>query len=750
MMYVNAQHFQGFTHVMQHQAHAQSPAAQPAPKTMPPAGTSAPGTAPAAHASSASPPSPPQAPAPTGAGGPGTGGPAATKITSRAATAATAAATAAPVGLGDAAPPAAGPPDTAFSAPAPAALSGPSPTKAALEASPSSAPAPTDATPHRGAPAAAWPAPRGPQPAAGELHRPGAPEAAGSEASTGVTAETPAPSAVLVLTVGGAASLEQPIPAAAQRALAVQPSLAAPQPLWRAVPWGGPSRSVSIEAAGVARRESLSSRSASIALEAGGGKVCAVPVHVPAGRPTLLAARGPVEATTVGLAIEDANSAASTTDSGAPLAAARAALAAAEAALARELPHPIVDAFENHLRVLVNGLGKEQRAREQLSGNVLELDRRLAGALSSISDVTAARVAAAGATEAMLNALRQCVDELSRQCAWPGGAAPVATLAEVVCQQGAQLQQLMAMQQATQSRLEQQQQNEVQLAQLQAERRELADAMLAMREQQQQLRAMQQQVCSVTSAAHAKATAGEQGEVVAQVLGELRGQQEKLELAQQQQEEVLQSMFEVLQNYSVESAQSKGTLESVARELRGDIAAVAESVRALFRQFNEVSAATSAAGPGAPQHVERLEGQLRELAAVVDSVSARVEELGRPRLQPPPPPAAAEPQAAEALGHAAAAAAACSGGAPAMLQAALGRRCVGSAVFPGARSFQYGDPPKEALKAPSPRKWLAEPLSLLIARDEGRDGSRDEDSRAASLKTAPVLGYPSSLTRGGL
>jgi len=134
----------------------------------------------------------------------------------------------------------------------------------------------------------------------------------------------------------------------------------------------------------------------------------------------------------------------------------------------------VAEGLQHQLQETMTELSLEKREREVVTAVVKNLEQRLTDGLASMGQVAVARSATDGATEAVLSALRRCVDELGVQCAWPPdgatGGEPVApTLSEAVQQLHAQLHQLQKLQDSLQARCVDQQEHAAAAATLMAE-----------------------------------------------------------------------------------------------------------------------------------------------------------------------------------------------------------------------------------------------------------------------------------------
>jgi len=350
--------------------------------------------------------------------------------------------------------------------------------------------------------------------------------------------------------------------------------------------------------------------------------------------------------------------------------------------------------MQRQLDEMIGVVRLEQREREQLVAMVGGLSRRLDDGLASIGEVAAARSETEGATDAVLTAMRRCIDELSAQCAWPPpGAAEsegphARTMVEAVHHQQVQLRQLASLQ-----------------AQLQAQHEEhrqtVGVAAAWMQEQQQRL---DESVAAVTEV------------------------QRELRARQQQQEAELVSVAMAVRE---EAAADGGGNAAALQELRSEVATIASAVNVLLGRVNDLSEEVRS-----PQNA--LQTEIGAIASVVSTLSHRVDRLagggsGAASCKEPAAPAlsaravvdneAAEPgdtqepmETSQALRQ--------------RLAALVGnvrhvddeRREAEAALARYKEQHGCGLPLGQTLqarpqKAPSPRMWLQEPLSVAVGRE---------------------------------
>lgn len=514
----------------------------------------------------------------------------------------------------------------------------------------------------------------------------------------------------------------------------------------------------------------------------------------------------------------------------------------------------VAEGLQSQLDEVARSLKTEQIGRESLVNVVTELERRVNDGLQSMGEVASARIATDGATDAMLNALRKCVDELSAHCAWPPAdqtmEPPVASsMAEAVWQQQVQIQELIRSQEQMKAqhemqiqqltvRMEQQERalndscnlaaaasaavKELQAqAQTQAPRdgdlssqgakEQLLEVVRSFCEKQQQLQAdkndaiedafqkiadhqrtlqselqaVQQQVNLTEFTSINDSGGGNEGLMstlrglegqlqqlqaektqVAQALLAMGEQQRQLQVMQQQllssgpgdgNLSCLQEQQQQLQLMQQQQAHRSEEQASALQELKAEVTVLANAVNLLSNSIEQLSIED-------PRH--RIQTEIGAIADVVSRLSYRMEALDAQAAQPSQPRPAplhgvVEGQApgsgssvdtAQALRHQLAlmvgdvrrsTASSSPRGSERRSQTGSERRdSVADDLAYARRSSKEQQPPMLQVlpsadnKAPSPRKWLAEPLSVSIARDTHVTGSGSalvSSSRASDL-----------------
>lgn len=292
----------------------------------------------------------------------------------------------------------------------------------------------------------------------------------------------------------------------------------------------------------------------------------------------------------------------------------------------------------------------EQQGRETICSAVCELERRLNEGLQSMGEVASARMATDGATDAMLNALRKCVDELSGHCAWPppgsGGAEPLApTMAEAVWQQQVQMRQLLRMQEHMQAKQDEQMQQIVARLDRQDQRLDescnaAATASTAVQELQHQVAELAAGQAQRVSAVEARvqaltdASAGPKQDVadqlgqLSEVVQSLNDQQRQLQAVQQQ----------LAGNASL--AATVRAVEGQLQQLQGDKDRVAEAAfhsaaenQRQLQAMQQQLLSGDTGSEGLVASIKGLEGQLQQLQAEKRQVAEALHAMGEQQHQ---------------------------------------------------------------------------------------------------------------------
>lgn len=342
---------------------------------------------------------------------------------------------------------------------------------------------------------------------------------------------------------------------------------------------------------------------------------------------------------------------------------------------------------------------------DPLTQKVEDLDARLAAALVSLGQVTEARNATDTATDAMLNALRKGLDDLSGRCGtWP----PVGSTAkEVPESMSLALERLRSDAEAKfadiHRRLEALRGSSIaepsyqemsaavrvlqsQLQTLQAEKGQVAAAVTAMSQQQSGLEAMQEELLAGMArrpdearmsvvehgiaSLHAKQnelSATLQGMMSLNAAGEHVGSMDKVAVAA-----MLQPLQQRIGQQETDLKEMRSKVEQLrvsdTEVLKGEMATVADAMTTLCVKIEEMDTLKAVN--------DRLSSELGTVAKALANLADRVDRL--------------------------------EGKTPTNSIASAGAE-VASAPTPR-------DPRRSERKAPSPRRWLQEPLSVSVGR----------------------------------
>lgn len=454
--------------------------------------------------------------------------------------------------------------------------------------------------------------------------------------------------------------------------------------------------------------------------------------------------------------------------------------------------------LQSQLEEVLVMLQAETRNRESLSCMVHSLERRLDEGLHSVGEVTNARMAADGATDAMLLALRRCVNELGESCAWPPtGAAQdqqvASTLAQAVLQQQTQLDEMKASQVQLLAECQElshkerrlpQRVDEAMLQDLPARHAAMAQVLESLQgkveeaaagrtwndtsSMTQQMQAIQGQLQQLQG--DRGPGAAEYGAFVAEVQGRLQDMHQQLmaasavsgsSLASQPPEAAaknVQSMELQLQAWQGEKSQITETIQSIMEQQR--------QIQLVQQQQQQELHAALARAQNDEEHakaVQELRAEVTVIANAVKMLCGRVEEISAPeppnalmsmvsrlserveKLEPrePPqlslalaqqrnlPPVEAGESAQNLRQQVSTLMGSVSWLSNSTTSAALGPGALGSGVLgsgalgrtslsaAGAKASLVDSlVRRSSSRAPSPRKWLSEPLSVSVARTD--------------------------------
>jgi len=275
---------------------------------------------------------------------------------------------------------------------------------------------------------------------------------------------------------------------------------------------------------------------------------------------------------------------------------------------------------------------------------------------------------------------------------------------------------------------------EQKLSALQAEHQKVAADLAAMRREQEQLKAVQQQM-QASVEAHAAVTRGEEAKT-SEAVREIRAQQTSLRAWQEHHGAALNGAVAAMQEHKQEVARSGNENYSAVSELREEVAAVAGAVNVLFGRIGDMEAQDEAQ--------RQLHAEVAAIANIVQKLAERVDRaerfdrIDRGHKEPRSPDVHAHEPNAESrrlqspLQQPRQLHGAGSEDADAFSRT---RRSLGSRKGDGCNSPQERPPPSSR-KAPDPRNWLMEPLSVSVARTDAEYPS----TLQPALQTAPNLG----------
>ena len=371
--------------------------------------------------------------------------------------------------------------------------------------------------------------------------------------------------------------------------------------------------------------------------------------------------------------------------------------------------------------VVVPGVGevqmelrKEQTSREALEHKVLDLEARLNHALTSMSQVTEARHATDSATDAMLNALRRGVEEISDRCGTleaqkENGACTLERFRETEAKFNEMLRKMevtLNSEDTCQDLVVAVKTLQSQFQILQAEKRQVAEGLNAMGQKQHLIEQMQleirEKIQQVAPAAHLQQMEstliqlqGQQRELSASVQGLLNmyqacpehvGSMDKVAVAALLQpiQQTQQQQAQELSDFKVMLEELKGG-HSEAKAARREVATVADALSMLCSKVDELSNATG---------TDTVD--LGDLSKTLAALTERVEQM-------------------EGKGHQ-------------TMEAA-------AAPTPSSASSSRGALPR----VPSPRRWLQEPLFVSVGRKSDVPGILQSTDQLLSKPSTSVL-----------
>lgn len=356
-------------------------------------------------------------------------------------------------------------------------------------------------------------------------------------------------------------------------------------------------------------------------------------------------------------------------------------------------------------------LKKEQMSREALAQKVQELEERLHHATSSMSQVAEARNATDSATDAMLNALRRGMEEIGDRCGTleaekENGACTVVRLKDTEAKFNQMLRKMEALTHSADSSQGAAKDQDLvaavhtlqsQFQVLQAEKRQVAEGLSAMAQKQLLLETMQQElrekIPQVTQTASKLSNLegslallqAQQKDLAASVQGvanmyqacpEHVGSMDKVAVAT-----MLQPIQQCQQQQAKDLQELKALIEAKVGE-ENEVATMADALSMLCTKVDELANAN-------PE--DRFGAELGTIAKALTSLTDRVDQLeAKGNLEAHPVPSSASSQTRE-----------------------------------------------QRPRAPSPRRWLQEPLFVSVGRRSDVPGilqSNDPLSRNSVLR----------------
>jgi len=407
----------------------------------------------------------------------------------------------------------------------------------------------------------------------------------------------------------------------------------------------------------------------------------------------------------------------------------------------------------------MTSLRAEQHERESLAAAVRGLGKRLDDGLTSMSEVAAARSETEGATDAVLSAMRHCIDELSIQCAWPRASASDAdpsqapTLSDAVRQQQLQLRQLSEMQAALQVQHDEQRRQAGMVAGWMKQQQEHLDegmkavtaAITDFPARQETMGAsifaLQHRVAELAAACTDRKEKEQTNEcATATQLAALQEQLQQMNARQHQQDTDLKAVASAMRELGEAAASSSPIVASAAttaeaaasanaglQSLKSEVTTIANAVNILCDRVNSMSV---------KDQQRDLQTEIGAIANVVSNLSERVDRISgdnAPRIteaRSQETPEALRQKLAALVGdvrraqeerreaEAAHSHLDENGQAPLTVSqlplAALPPSTVlgASVKMPAALAL----PQAVSRKAPSPRRWMTEPLSVSVGR----------------------------------
>lgn len=281
---------------------------------------------------------------------------------------------------------------------------------------------------------------------------------------------------------------------------------------------------------------------------------------------------------------------------------------------------------------------KEKTQRETLANSVRNLNRRLDDGLVKVGEVTKAHSDSENATDAVLSAMRRCIDELSAHCVWPPPGDPNdlsqgKTLSAAVHHQQKQIQELQQLQKQLEAQHEEQRQQVSSLSvimQMQQQRMDEGVAVVtaAAAAFPSRLQAMSASISAVQNrVAELAAAAAEKVDTDTTIARQLSALQEKVlaqeqtMLAEKQQVAELLRVVQLRETHQGTEVENNSVSETAAglQQLKDEVTTIATAVNILCGRVSDLSE---------EEPSRAIQTEIGAIASVVSKLSERVDRLG--------------------------------------------------------------------------------------------------------------------------
>lgn len=281
---------------------------------------------------------------------------------------------------------------------------------------------------------------------------------------------------------------------------------------------------------------------------------------------------------------------------------------------------------------------KEKTQRETLANSVRNLNRRLDDGLMKVGEVTKAHSDSENATDAVLGAMRRCIDELSVHCVWPPLGAPNdlsqgKTLSAAVHHQQKQIQELQQLQKQLEAQHEEQRQQVSSLSvimQMQQQRMDEGVAVVTaaaaafpsrLEAMAASISAVQNRVAELAAAAAEKV---DTDATIARQLSALQNKvlaQEQAMLAEKQQVAELLRVVQLRETHQGTEVENNSVSEIAAglQQLKDEVTTIATAVNILCGRVSDLSE---------EEPSRAIQTEIGVIASVVSKLSERVDRLG--------------------------------------------------------------------------------------------------------------------------